>query len=277
MAEDDEIVAGSWTVALPETRQLDLLAQLLERRGMQVVRCPMVAIEDTPDQAAVVAWIGRFIDQPMRLLIIYTGEGIYRLRAAAGRAGLEDRLIAALESTPLLTRGPKPKRALRELGIKPELEAAAPTTSGVIETLGTLDLDGGRLGVQLYGADPNEPLMEYLRSRGIEPDCVAPYVYASESDDAAVGALIGQIGRGEIDAIAFTSKAQVERMEKVAGRQGLAGDLHAALGSLVVAAVGPVVGQELKEHGVRVDVMPERDFFMKPLVTGLVKRLQAGA
>ena len=260
-------------IALPETRQLDVLAQMLERRDMRVIRCPMVAINDAPEAEPIVEWINRLIRTPMDLLIVYTGEGVERLRGFAERAGLEAEFIAALAKTPLLTRGPKPKRALRKLDIKPKFEAANPTTEGVIATLSDLELAGKRIGVQLYGSDPNETLMSYLDSRGLVPDCIAPYVYASAADDERVKSLIQQMCGGEVDAIAFTSKSQVERLRKVATRAGLSDGLKLALGSVVVAAVGPIVGQALEDWGIAVDVMPERDFFMKPLVTRLVNLL----
>jgi uroporphyrinogen-III synthase len=262
-------------VALPETRQLDLLASMLERRDVDVVRCPLIAILDSPDRAAVVAWIERFCAEPMDLLVVFTGEGVRRLLRVAEAAGLKNSFVAALAQTPLLTRGPKPVRALREIGIKPDHPASAPTTDGVIATLEGLRLDGKRIGVQLYGGDPNQPLMDYLAGRGVTPDCVAPYVYASESDDAAVEALIAAIAGGEVDAIAFTSKAQVERLARVAGRAG-AGGLAPLLKPIVVAAIGPVAAAELAEAGVAVDVVPDSDYFMKPMVTALLRTLGSG-
>src|SRR5947199_119681 len=77
-----------------------------------------------------------------------------------------------------ITRGPKPARALRELGLKPDLPAPTPTTAGVIAALGGLDLKGRRVGVQLYGTEPNTPLVEFLERAGATVRCVAPYVYA---------------------------------------------------------------------------------------------------
>ena len=145
---------GRPVVALPETRQLNVLAELLERRGASVVRCPMVAILDSPDADSVVGWIRRFIDDPMDLLIIYTGEGVERLLKFAARAELKDEFIAALARTRKLARGPKPGRALRRVSLKPEIVACAPTTDGVIETLNSLSLENARVGVQLYGRDP---------------------------------------------------------------------------------------------------------------------------
>jgi uroporphyrinogen-III synthase len=260
-------------VALPETRLLDVLAGLLERRGVDVVRCPLVAIKDSPDPAGVLAWIDRLCNEPMDLLIVYTGEGIRRLAAAADAAGREAAFVAALGRTPLLTRGPKPVRTLRELGVVPEHAAAEPTTAGIIETLGAFELDGKRVGIQLYGAESVPALTDYLLARGAALDCVAPYVYASELDDAAVVALIDRLANREIDAIAFTSKAQVERLADVARRHSCSERLRRGLEAGLVAAVGPVVAAELEELGVDVDVIPESGYFMKPMVTALMSRL----
>jgi len=41
------------TIALPETRELDRLAQLLTEEGATTLRCPLVAIKDAPDQKPV--------------------------------------------------------------------------------------------------------------------------------------------------------------------------------------------------------------------------------
>lgn len=261
-------------VALPETRQLDVLANLLEKREVGVVRCPMIAIRDSPDEKAVLTWLDRFCKGSMDLLIVYTGEGIRRLTGFADRAGIREKFVAALAKTPLLTRGPKPVRALRELDIRPTYPAAAPTTAGVLTTLAGIAVEGKRIGIQLYGGEPLPELVTALEKRGASVDCVAPYVYASESDDAAVRSLIVRMAAREIDAIAFTSKAQVERLAAVAEQSGQARALRDALESVVVAAVGPVAARELEEHGVRVDVVPESDFFMKPMVTALMARLR---
>jgi len=45
------------TIAIPETRELDLFAQMLESRGATTLRCPLVSILDAPDPAPVEAWL----------------------------------------------------------------------------------------------------------------------------------------------------------------------------------------------------------------------------
>src|SRR5690606_24738722 len=117
-----------------------VLASLLERRGARVVRCPLVGIHDHPDQAAVRAWLAGVIADPPALVIFYTGEGVERLHACAERAGIDAPYRAALARSSLLTRGPKPKRALKQLGVAPQYEAPAPTTDGLIAAVEPLDV-----------------------------------------------------------------------------------------------------------------------------------------
>ncbi len=62
-------------IAVPETRELDVFAQMLERHGANVVRCPLVAIRDVPDPAPVVAWLRRFTSNFPDDFILLTGEG----------------------------------------------------------------------------------------------------------------------------------------------------------------------------------------------------------
>jgi uroporphyrinogen-III synthase len=260
-------------IALPETRQLDVLASMLEKRGARVLRCPLVSILDTPDAEPVNRWLQLCIEKPFDDFIILTGEGIRRLRGFAARLGVEPQWIESLRGMRKLARGPKPGRALQEIGLKAELQAAEPTTDGVIATLDGFELRGRRVAVQLYGEDPNQKLMSYLSSRGAETHTVAPYRYASESDDAEVASLILRLAAGEIDAITFTSSPQYRRLVEVADKKDLRKQLSDGLEKTLVAAVGPVAAEGLRQDGVRVDMIPEERFFMKPMVTRLTEVL----
>src|SRR5690606_9456327 len=147
-----------------------------------------------------------------------------------------------------ITRGPKPAKALRELGLKPDIAAQSPTTAGVIESLRRENLAGRRIGVQLYGLEPNLPLIEFLQAAGATPAPVAPYIYADEADDEAVRSLLARMANGEVDVIAFTSSAQVDRLFAV-GPEEL---VRKALERTQVAAVGPVVADSLARRDVQV-------------------------
>jgi uroporphyrinogen-III synthase len=270
--DSDRVLTGK-VVAVPEARQLDVLAGLLERRGASVLRCPLVGIEDTPDEAAVVAWIDRLIRLPTDLVVFYTGEGVQRLAGFADRAGLREAFVAALARTPLMTRGPKPRRALRTLELEPQYAPAEATTAGMTDAARAIDAPLRRVALQLYSEDQDRQLIEHFEQRGATVDCVAPYVYASAADDERVAALIGELAAGRVDAIAFTSKAQVQRLSKLAHERNLGEPLRSGLERTKVAAVGPVVAAELAAAGVRVDAIPDGSYSMKPLVTSLCELL----
>ncbi len=259
------------TVAVPETRELDVFAALLERRGARVLRCPLVSIRDAPDPAPVLAWLRQFAAGGCDDLILLTGEGLRRLLDCVRRheGALEPSFRAELARVRKITRGPKPARVLRELGLKPEVTAETPTTEGVIAALAGLDLQGHRVGVQLYGTDPNVRLMESLARAGATALPVAPYVYADAADQAAVEQLLAQLARGEVDAIAFTSTPQVTRLFACAPAE----QVRAALSHTLVAAVGPVVAEALASHGVRAALTPTDAFFLKPLTSALEQAL----
>ncbi|MBX5460198.1 MAG: uroporphyrinogen-III synthase [Steroidobacteraceae bacterium] len=262
------------TIAIPETRELEVFASMLERRGAQVIRCPLVAILDAPDPAPVLAWCRHFAGGGCDDLILLTGEGLRRLLACIERhePALRDAFLGALARVRKITRGPKPARVLRELGFRPDISPERPTTEGVIDSLRAHPLAGRRIGVQLYGTEPNRPLIGFLESAGARVFTVAPYVYADQAADQAVLDLLGRLRSGRIDAIAFTSTPQVERLFALAPED----EVKAALAGTRVAAVGPVVAGTLERHGIAVALVPQESFFLKPLTSALEK-LFAGA
>ncbi|HEX3694735.1 MAG TPA: uroporphyrinogen-III synthase [Polyangia bacterium] len=263
------------TIALPETRELDRLAQLLEEAGATALRCPMVAILDAPDSAPVEAWLDRLAAGGFDDLILLTGEGLRRLLALAERTGRHAAVVTALGRVRRITRGPKPARALHELGLSSDLPAAVPTSQGVMAALSTLDLRGRRIGVQLYGQEPNHDLIRFLAEAGAVVDPVAPYVYAPAADDARVRELIAGMNDGRVDAIAFTSASQIDRLWQVAKEHALEAALGAGLSRVKVAAIGPIAVEALQLRGARVDIVPEKSFVMKRLVQRIVEVLGA--
>jgi len=246
---------------------------MLADEGAATLRCPLIAIRDAADQAPVESWLRSLAAGELDDLVFLTGEGLRRLLAASERIGIRDQVIAALGRTRKITRGPKPARALHEIGLAADLPAPVPTSQGVIQALGGLALAGRRVGVQLYGEEPNRPLVEFLQQAGATVRTVAPYVYASASDQAAVVALIDAMAGGRVDAIAFTSASQVDRLFAVAGEAKREAELGAALARVRVAAIGPIVVEALGARGARIDVVPEKGFVMRRLVNALVESL----
>lgn len=266
----EQTLAGR-TVAIPESRELDVFAAMLERRGARVVRCPLVTILDAPDPEPVLAWLRSFSVGEMHDLILLTGEGLRRLLGCIERCApsLRSDFLLQLSRARKITRGPKPAKALREVGLKPDIAAETPTTQGVIAALAAEDLSGRTIGVQLYGSEPNTPLIDFLARKGASVRTVAPYVYADESADDAVKQLLHSMAAGDIDVIAFTSSPQVERLFAVGGEELC----RSALARTTVASIGPVVSEALARRGVAVQLTPKDSFFLKPLTTAMAEAL----
>lgn len=256
-------------ILVPESRELDLFAQMLEAEGAVALRCPLVTILDLIDPASVEAWLRRLRADAFDDLILLTGEGLRRLLAVADRAGTKQEAVAAIGRLRTIIRGPKPAKALREIGLAPSLSAVSPTTEGVIESLSALDLKGRAFGVQLYPGNPNDLLLDFLRSAGATPYPIVPYRYASDSEAAAVEAAIRQMAAGQIDLVAFTSSPQIDRLLEVARDRKLEADLQAGLARTPIAAVGPVVAATVEKIGGKVAVMPGKSFHLKPLINAI--------
>lgn len=267
-----DILSGR-RIAVPESRELDLFVAMLERAGAEAIRCPLVSILDREDQEPVLAWLRRLIAGSHQDVVFYTGEGVRRLLAAAGRAGIRDDMVAALKAPRKIVRGPKPARALREIGLGPDLAADAPTTEGLVALLEPLGLGGRSVGVQLY-PDYNTGLLEALERIGALVDPVLPYRYASDGEDARVVDLLHRMAAGEVDVIALTSRPQVKRLVDVARNRGLSDLLRRAGERTLVAAVGPVAAEAAEKAGWRVASVPESNFHLKPFIAAIAASLR---
>ena len=87
-------------MALAESRQLEELAQMLEKEGAVPLRYPLVGILDASDAAPVVEWLQELIAGRFAYVVLMTGEALRRLLGFAERAGLRDAVVAALGKTP---------------------------------------------------------------------------------------------------------------------------------------------------------------------------------
>jgi uroporphyrinogen-III synthase len=265
------VLAGR-RIVVPETRELDILAQMLERQGATAIRCPLVSVRDTDDEAAVLGWLNRFAARPPEDLILMTGEALQRLLGFARRSGLDAAFRTALGRVRKITRGPKPLRRLREIGLDADIQAEPPTSEGVMAALAELDLSGHRVGIALYPDFDSGALLGLLERKRAAADPVLSYVYASKTEDRRVVEVIEEMADGRIDLIAFTSSPQIRRLEEVAKSHQRQTQLEQALQRTTIAAVGPVVGRAIEAAGARVSIMPER-FHMKPMVNAIIAAL----
>jgi len=265
---------NGYRILILETREEAQFSRLLAEQGADVLQCPMFEIHDAPDPAPVEAWIGRCIEQPFDDLVLMTGEGFRRLVKLARRIGCEPDFIAAVAKARKFARGPKPGRALREVGLEPQQTTEKPTSEGVAAMLSQIDLRGHRVGLQLYPDKDHSILIGAITAQGASVDTVLPYAYDAKAADANIVTAIEEMAQGRVDAIALTNLGQVRRLIEVARARGLEARLREGLAKTPIASVGPAVSDELKAQGLRTDIYPANDaFFMKPLISAMAAEL----
>jgi len=265
---------NGYRILILETREEAQFSRLLAEQGADVLQCPMFTIHDAPDSKPIEAWIRRAIEQPCDDLVLMTGEGLRRLIKVARRMDADQDFIAALGRMRKFARGPKPGRALREIGLEPQVTTDKPTSEGVAEILARVDLGGHRLGLQLYPDKDHSVLIDAIAARGATVDPVLPYVYDAKAAETNIITAIDEMARGAIDAIALTSSGQVRRLIEVAQAHGCEARLREGLARTPIASVGPVVSDELKSRGLRIDISPANDaYFMKPLISAMAVAL----
>ena len=155
-----------YRILILEAREEAQFSRLLAEQGADVLQCPMFTIHDAPDPAPVENWIKRFIERPCDDLVLMTGEGLRRLMKVARRIEVDQRFIAALGKTRKFARGPKPGRALREIGMQADIITEKPTSEGVAEMLSGFDLRAHRVGVQLYPDKDHGALIAAIEAQG---------------------------------------------------------------------------------------------------------------
>jgi uroporphyrinogen-III synthase len=265
---------NGYRILILETREEAQFSKLLTEQGAEVLQCPMFAINDPPDPAAVEVWIRGAIAQPFDDLVLMTGEGLRRLTKAARRLNVEADFIGSLGKARKFARGPKPGRALREIGLEPQITTEKPTSEGMMEILSRVDLAAHRVGVQLYPDKDHGALLGAIAAKDATAVPVTPYVYDTRAADSHIVAAIEEMAGDRIDAIALTNLGQIRRLFDIARGHGLEARLREGLTKTPIASVGPAVSEELKSHGLHADIYPANDaFFMKPLISAMATTL----
>ncbi|WP_391349138.1 uroporphyrinogen-III synthase [Azospirillum sp. A23] len=274
MAGQSGDLAGK-RILVPESRDLDLFAGMMEQHGAETIRCPMVKILDLDDPAPARAWLERLLTEGYDDIVLLTGEGLRRLMTVARAMEREADVIAAIGRARVFVRGPKPVKALREIGCAPYKSAPAPTTDGVIAMLGEEDWPAA---VSVSSSTPTTRTNRCWRRCGRAAACRwrSPPTATPTIETGAVQAAIRDMAEGRIDFVAFTASPQVRRLHEVAEACGLGDAFRQGFARTRIAAVGPVVAEAVEAAGGTVAVSPDSTFHMKPLVNAIRRLLTEG-
>ena len=251
------VLTGSRVLVTAQRRSGDF-AMALERRGAEVVVASSLGMESRIDEQTLLAQTRQIIDLHADIVVITTGIGFRGWLETAEVAGLGHELLAALEDTRLVARGPKASGALRAAGLVPDWVAESETSAEIADFLITEGVKGRTIAVQHHGAG-DDGLESRLSAAGATTVGLIVYRWGAPPDPEALEASIRSTAAGAFDAVAFTS-APGAAAWIAAMRDAEAGDDVQRLaknGSLTLAAVGPVTAEPLRVAGFE-PLVPER-------------------
>jgi uroporphyrinogen III methyltransferase/synthase len=213
------------------------LSSLLRSRGADVIEAPSTMIEAL-DQAPLDAAIAELSSYDW--LVLTSGTGVRFFKQAMDRAGLD---VRALAYTEVAVIGPSTAKAVRDLGIRPDLVPERFVAESLLEAMGREELDGAR--VLIATADDSRAVLpDGLRALGAEVTLVHPYRSKLVETGDEVEALRAAIDAGEVDAVTFTSASTVHGFVAQVGRERLA--------RVKAISIGPVTSEAARTAGLTV-------------------------
>jgi uroporphyrinogen-III synthase len=257
-----------------ESRRSSEMATLVANYGGQPISAPALREVPLDSNTDAIAFIEALLRHQFDLVVLLTGVGTRALLAVVDRRGARADFLAALASTKIAARGPKPVAVLRELGLAPWVTAPEPNTWR--ELLTAIDskwrsnsesnpespipnpgnerpLAGSRVAVQEYGV-ANPQLLDGLRERGAQVVSVPVYRWALPDDIEPLRAAARAVAGGGVDVAMFTTATQVVHLLQVAEGIGLQSQVREGFASIVVASIGPTTSEELREQGIAIDI-----------------------
>src|SRR6266404_1761909 len=240
-----------------ESRRAKEMAELIRRHGGEPIVAPSMCEVPLSENSAPLELFQRIEAGQIDLVILLTGVGTRTMVDALVIHYSRERIAALLGGVTVLTRGPKPVAALKELGLQPAFTAPEPNTWK--ELLAILDANvrpkGKRVALQEYGVT-NQELLSGLEARGAEILRVPVYRWALPDDIAPLKAAIREIVAANADVVIFTSATQVENVFKVAQQDGLDTKLPNSLARALIVSIGPVCSEALARFGLKSDFEP---------------------
>lgn len=244
-----------------ESRRAAEMETLIRSFGGEPLVAPSMREVPLDENGEAFAFAEKLLAGEIDAVIFLTGVGTRTLAEALEGRYSQDELVHALSQVTTVARGPKPVKALRDLGVPVAITVPEPNTwREILETLEAeprgLDLNGARVAVQEYGV-PNEALLEGLRERGAQVMRVPVYRWALPEDTGPLKRAAAEIAEGRADVILFTNATQVAHLLRIAAEAGVEDRLRRSLTRMVAGSIGPTCTEAMEQHGIPVDLEPE--------------------
>lgn len=243
-----------------ESRRAKEIAQLISNNGGVPTVAPSTREVPAGSNEDETEFVRGVIEHRFDAVIFMTGVGARTLIEAAQSAGQKDEFLAALRRTQVVVRGPKPSAVMREFSIPVALTVPEPNTwRELVQALDAnkemVPLKAKTIAVQEHG-EPSLELYEALRERSADVVPVRVYRWDLPEDIAPLQAAVRALADGKIDVVLFTSSVQFVHAARIAEEIGLKTQFSRELNRAVVASIGPVASETLRNNGVAVDFEP---------------------
>ena len=243
-----------------ESRRAKEIAQLISNHGGVPIVAPSTREVPAPPSEDELKLIHGLLERKFDAIIFMTGVGARALVQAAETVCSRQDFFAALSHTRVVVRGPKPAAAMREFNVPVTLAVPEPNTwreiiTALDENPSKVPLPAQRIAVQEHG-EPSPELYAALRQRGAEVFPVRVYRWELPEDIGPLKDAIRSLTKDQIDVVMFTSSVQFVHAVRIATEMGLEKLFLAALSRIVVASIGPIASETLRENGVAVDLEP---------------------
>lgn len=261
------VLSGCRVLVTAQRRSTEL-CDALARRGAEVVVAPTLGVVSHIDEETLLARTRDILSTPVDTFVATTGVGFRGWVETAKAAGLEQDLLSVLAGVRLLARGPKALGAMQAAGLPAKWVAASETAAEVADLLVTEGVRGHRIAVQHHAAG-DDGLDTRLTAAGAYVVPLVVYRWGPPPDPVAVRDSVRQAADGRFDAVVFTSApgaaAWLDEVARLDATDAIRS--YAAVGRLLVAAVGPVTSEPLVVAGMQ-PVTPDR-----PRMGALIRRI----
>lgn len=275
------------TIAVTGSRRATELARLIKSFGGTPYIAPTVGIETREDISQETKnFVGALLVKKVDYAVFMTGPGVYSLMSSARAMGLEEKLKNRLKDVTVVSRSAKPRQALSKHGVATSIVPIDNTAHGIAMELSKRNVHGKSVAILWHGSysDVIKKRLQNVGARVIES---STYQYSLALEDSGAKVLremgfnyvppsaskalhlIGDLLRGRVDAVTFTSPPAARNLLRIAAKHRLKKSLISSLNNgVIVVAVGPPTRKTLEESGVIVDVMPQT-YKMGPMLQAL--------
>jgi uroporphyrinogen III methyltransferase/synthase len=227
---------GRRIVVTRARHQAASLGARLEHAGAEVVEYPTIEIRPSPDMASV----ARAYQQAGSYdwLVLTSPNGARRFFDGFLAAGFDIRDLAGVSIAAI---GPATAAVVEDRGVRVAVQPDEYRAEALVDAIGDA---GGKRVLLARAAVARETLPDTLREKGAQVDVVSLYETVLPDPRPNAALLEG------VDAVTFTSSSTVRNFVSLGAEEALR-----CLEQSVVAAIGPITADTLREYGCEPDII----------------------